>query len=231
MESAEKLVVSPTVPPIAREQYNKLAATLHQARLERDIRVVMVTSAVPGEGKTFTAANLALTLSELYRHQVLLIDADLRRPTVHTVFGIANERGLSDLLAVEGPMPLVKLGSCLSLLTAGDSGGNPMKTLISARMRAFVKEARTMFDWVVVDTAPVGLLSDAKLVASTVDLTLLVVLAGKTPYDVVQAAAASLGPEQIFGVVLNRVPEAALPHPYHEGYYVDYRAGRAGTQR
>jgi len=82
-----------------------------------------------------------------------------------------------------------------------------------------------------VDTAPVGLLSDAKLVASTVDLTLLVVLAGKTPYDVVQAAAASLGPEQIFGVVLNRVPEAALPHPYHEGYYVDYRAGRAGTQR
>src|SRR5688500_11761690 len=83
---------------VSLEQYRRLAATLHDAQIERGLKTVMVTSAVPREGKTLTVVNLALTLSESYGRRVLLIDADLRRPSIHEVLGISNGTGLSDML-------------------------------------------------------------------------------------------------------------------------------------
>jgi protein-tyrosine kinase len=204
-ERTENLVVSATVAPAAREQYDKLAAALHEAQLERGLKVVMVSSALPQEGKTLTAVNLALTLSQSCRRRVLLIDADLRHPTVHDVFGVSKAPGLGDSLAGEGHLPpLVQLSPWLSLLPAGDCEGDPMRTLTSDHMRALVKEARERFDWVIVDTAAIELLPDARLLASMADGTLLVAWAGKTGYDVVQRAAGALGRDRILGVVLNR---------------------------
>src|SRR6266702_5565410 len=130
-KSSDKLVASPSVTQIVREQYNKLAAAVHQSQLERSLKVVMITSAAPSEGKTLTASNLALTLSESYKRRVLLIDADLRHPSVHGLFGASNTRGLSDSLISQGPPPLIHIGPRLSLLTAGSLGGDPMKTLTS----------------------------------------------------------------------------------------------------
>jgi protein-tyrosine kinase len=220
--SSEKLIVSPTVTAIVREQYNKLAAAVHQSQLERSLKVVMVTSAVPHEGKTLTAANLALTLSESYERRVLLIDGDLRHPTVHALFGASNGRGLSDSLAGHGPLPLIEVTSRLWILAAGSSGGDPMKTLTSDRMRMLIDDARAEFDWVLVDTPPIGLLPDAGLVAAMADGTLFVVLAGRTPYDLIQRAAEAVGAERILGVVLNGMAEHEVP----AGYYGDYYGGR-----
>jgi capsular exopolysaccharide synthesis family protein len=216
---AEKLVISPSITAIVREQYNKLAAAIHRLQLERSLKVVMITSAVPHEGKTLTAANLALTLSESYQRRVLLIDADLRHPSVHGVFGASNTRGLSDSLTGSGPLPLVHVTSGLSLLTAGSGGGDPMKTLTSDRMRGVVEEARATFDWVILDTAPIGLLPDAGLLASMADGTLLVALAGNTPYDVIQRAAEAVGADRILGVVLNGVAANEGPQGYYGEYY------------
>ena len=218
--SGDKLVVSPAVTSVVREQYNKLAAAIHQSQLERSLKVVMVTSAAPGEGKTLTAANVALALSESYQRRVLLIDADLRHPSVHGLFGVSNVRGLSDSLNSQGPLPLVSVSPRLALLTAGSAAGDPLKTLTSDGMRALVDDMRTEFDWVLVDTAPIGLLSDARLVAAIADGTLFVIRARRTSYDLVQQATDTIGADRILGIVLNGVAE----HDVFAGgyYYGDY---------
>jgi capsular exopolysaccharide synthesis family protein len=204
-ESTEKLVVSAGVAPVVRKQYDGLAAALHEAQIERGVKVVMVASALPQEGKTLTAVNLALTFSQSCRRRVLLIDADLRRPTIHDVFGVSKAPGLSDSLAGEGhPPPLVQLSPWLSLLPAGEGDGDPMRTLTSDGMRAVIKDAREEFDWVILDTAAIELLPDARLLASMSDCAVLVARAGKTAYDVIQRAAGTLGRDRILGVVLNR---------------------------
>jgi capsular exopolysaccharide synthesis family protein len=218
-EGAEKLVVSPALAQHVREHYNKLAAVLHQLQLERSIKVVMITSAAPREGKTLTSVNLALTLSESYQRRVLLVDADLRHPTVHGTLGIANTRGLTESLTRVGPLPLVEVTARLSVLTAGNGAREPMKTLISDRMRALVEEARAEFDWVLLDTAPIGLLPDASLLASMADGALFVIRAGQTAYDAVQRAVEAVGTARILGLVLNGVGNAALPESYYSNYY------------
>jgi protein-tyrosine kinase len=221
--ASEKLVTSADIVPVAREQYNKLAAALHQLQLEREVKVVMVTSAVPHEGKTLTTSNLALTLSESYQRRVLLIDADIRHPSIHTVFGASNARGLNDSLG-HGPLPFLRVTPKLTILTAGRASGDPMKTLTSARMRLLIEEARAEFDWVLLDTAPIGLLPDASVLASMTDGTLFVALAGKTAYDIIQRATEVVGADRILGVVLNGLAEDELPTGEYAYYY-----GRAVT--
>jgi capsular exopolysaccharide synthesis family protein len=174
---------------------------------------------VPNEGKTLTAANLALTLSESYQRRVLLIDADLRHPSTHALFGISNTHGLSDTLAGRRPLPFVRLTQRLTLLTAGTASADPVRTLSSDPMRGLVEDARAQFDWVLFDTAPIGLLTDAGLLASMVDGALLVARAGSTAYDVIQRAAEVVGTERILGLVLNGIADDDLPPAHYSGYY------------
>jgi protein-tyrosine kinase len=201
----ERLVLSPDAPPEFAEQFRRLAATLHHAQLVNGLKVVMVTSARPGDGKSLTAANLALTLSESYRREVLLIDADLRRPSLHTVFGVPNVAGLSDglLLDEDERLAAVKITSTLTLLPAGRPVQDPMGGLTSQRMRKILEEAAARFEWVILDTVPVGLLADASILAGMVDGALLVIRAGETPHGTLAKAVDVLTREKIIGVVLN----------------------------
>ena len=218
-----KTVVDHAMLPTSREQYRRLAASLHQAQGTKGFKVAMVASAVAGEGKTLTAANLALTLSESYRRNVLLIDADLRRPSLHTVFRLEGAPGLLDGLAANGEtrLRLHKLSSRLTVLPAGEPTSDPIGALTSDRMRHLIAEARDVFDWVIIDTPPVGLLTDAALLASMADGILLVVKADSTAYDLVNRALDLIGRERVIGVVLNRATE--LPHrsnyDYSKYYY------------
>ena len=219
--SADTMGRVPAVSPFAREQYNRLAATIHHLQMERRLKVVMITSAAPHEGKTATAANLARTLSDSYQRRVLLIDADLRHPSLHSMFGLLNARGLSDALVELGPPPIVQLTPRLSLLTAGSGDIDPIRTLTSDRMRLLVDGARAEFDCVLVDTAPVGLLPDAGLVGSLADGTIFVVLAGKTPREIIHRAAQAVGIDRIIGVVLNGIAEQDLVRGYDYRDYFD----------
>ena len=218
---ASKVVVGSEIPPLSVEQYRRLAAYLHHAQADRGLKVVMVASALPGEGKTLTASNLALTLSESYQRRVLLVDADLRRPSIHQVFSLPNMSGLTDGLRAVEPRKLtvVEVSPQLSVLPAGRPDPDPMSVLTSERMQQVLDEARDRFDWVIVDTPPVGLLPDAHLLAAMVDGTLLVVRAGATPARAVTQATHVIGRERLLGVVLNRVDEASLSHG---GYYYSY---------
>jgi protein-tyrosine kinase len=220
-EFGQTLAIAPNLKVFCVEQYRKLAATLHQAQLERGIKVILIASALPGEGKTLTAVNLALTLSESYRRRVLLIDADLRHPTIHTVFRAPNTAGLHEALtsASDRPVPIIRAGGDLSLLTAGAPQADPMRALTSPRMSRLVQDAASRFDWVILDTPPVALLPDAKLLTAMADAVLLVIRAASTPHRPIQRTIEAIGRDRVIGVVLNRVDERIVTEARFGNYY------------
>jgi protein-tyrosine kinase len=221
----EKLVSTSAAPTTAVEQYRRLAGTLHHAQMERNVKIVMVTSALASEGKTLTATNLALTLSESYRREVLLIDGDLRRPSLHELFQVPNVTGLGDGLKRESEerLSLIKISPHLSLLTAGRPDPDPMSGLTSDRMRRVLEEAASRFDWVIIDTPPVGLLPDANLLAAMVDTALVVIHAARTPYTFVERAIDAIGRDKVIGFILNQVVDEASFTGYHYyKYYTSY---------
>jgi protein-tyrosine kinase len=209
----------------AVEQYRKLAATLHQAQSSRGTRVIVCTSATVAEGKTVTACNLALTLSQSYQRRVLLIDADMRRPKVHHLFNLSNGDGLYEALSANSDrrIPVTPVTEHLSVLTAGHPGPDPVHVLTSERLSRVLEDAGSSFDWVIVDTPPVLLLPDAGLLMNMVDAALLVLAAGTTTYRMVKKAADALGRERILGVVMNRAEDSVLQAGYgnYYGYYSD----------
>ena len=215
---SEKLVTAER-PHGAIEQYRRLAARLHLAQAQSETRTVMVTSAVIGEGKTLTATNLALTLSESYKRRVLLIDADLRRPWVHELLKLPNLSGLNDGIrsGVDRKVPLISVSQYLSVLTAGRPDPDPMSVLSSDRMRRVLADAARAFDWVIVDTPPVGMLSDAHLLSSLVDTVVLVIKAGTTPLRAMKQSVEAIGRDRILGVVLNCTDAASHVYQYY-GY-------------
>jgi capsular exopolysaccharide synthesis family protein len=224
-----KVVVDPHMLPRSREQYRRLAATLHQGQTEHGIKVIMLTSALPGEGKTLTSSNLALTFSESYHRRVLLIDADLRRPSLHQLFDIDGTVGLTEGLtaAEDQPLALHRVSPHLTVLPAGRPTTNPMDALTSDRMQRLVAEARDVFDWVIVDTPPVGLIADANLLAAMADGALLVIKAESTPYPVVRRAVDTLGRDRVLGVVLNQTLADTPTSKYdYAGYYSAAAASR-----
>ncbi len=226
-----KTVIDDHMMPISREQYRHLAAAFHQAQRTSGAKVAMVASAVQGEGKSLTAANLALTMSESYRKNVLLIDADLRRPTQHSIFQIPGAPGLSDgLVSVDEPrLPLHRLSARLTILPAGRPTSDPIGAITSERMRRLIDEAREVFDWIIIDTPPVGLLTDAALMSSMADGVVLVVKAESTPHDLVERAVDALGRDRMLGVVLNRATEHA--HGAGYDYYKYYEPAAPGIVR
>jgi protein-tyrosine kinase len=181
----------------------------------------MTASALPGEGKSLTAVNLALTLSESYQRRVFLVDADLRRPTVQRIFGLPAIAGLNEGLkgSQDRPMAVTLISDRLCVLPAGRPEADPMSGLTSDRMRRFVLQARSAFDWVIIDTPPVGLLPDASLLAEFVDGVLLVVRAGKAPFALVKRTVEAITHERILGVVMNAVDYA---HDRNAGGYYEY---------
>ena len=218
------LATSESAHPGLSTQHRRLAATLHNAQIHETLKVVLVTSALPGEGKTLTALNLALTLSRSYLRRVLLIDADLRRPAIHKQWGLPTSRGLSDSLgaSIDGIIPTYRVNKTLTVVPAGRVDTDPTSGLTSDRMSRIVQEARHRFDWVVIDTPPVSSVDDATLLTQLCDAVIFVVRARKTPYQVVSRCVESIGQDRIFGVVLNCVEIADSPEYEYYGYYGRY---------
>jgi capsular exopolysaccharide synthesis family protein len=167
--------------------------------------------------------NLALTLSESYKRRVLLIDADLRRPSIAKVFGVVPGNGLSECLKTPElqALRITNVTDGLGLLLAGSADRDPMSGLTSGRMQEVIERAAVNFDWVIIDTPPVGLLTDAHLLSAMVDAAVLVIDAGRTQHAIIQRAVESIGREKIVGVVLNRVEERALADASDYKYYDD----------
>lgn len=217
----ERLAIDSSADRALLEQFRRLAATLHQGQTTNGLRSLMVTSAAPGDGKTMTALNLALVLSESYRRRVLLIDADLRRPAIANIADVTTSLGLSEALKArsEQKLAILQLTPRLTLLPAGRPDPDPLGGLTSPRMRRILQEAEARFDWVILDVPPVGPMADATLLGEMVDGTLFVVRAGRTQYPIVKKAIEALGRERILGVVLNGCETISSQH--YDRYYTD----------
>jgi protein-tyrosine kinase len=215
----EKVAIG-NIPRVSLEQYRKLASTLHQTQIERNIHVIMMTSAMSREGKSLTSTNVALTLADSFRRSVLLIDADLRHPCLHELFQVPNAAGLSDALKAETEKKLsvFQVTPTLCLLPAGRPDGNPMSLLVSARMRHLLEEASQKFDWVIIDTPPIALLPDGHLLSTLADAVVLVIGAGETQLPVLKQVVDALGRQRIIGTVLNRVADETAAFGDYDNY-------------
>jgi len=219
-----RLVTNPS-NALSIEQYRRMAAALHELQLEKQVKTAMITSAIPKEGKTLTVYNLALTLSESYGRRVLMMDADLRRPALHLMPAIANGWGLSDALRdPRQELPIIAVTPRLSVMTGGHAEGMPLVRLSSPRMGEVIDECAAQFDWVLIDTPPIGILPDASVLARLVDGVIFVIRAGETPSAVVERAIGEIGSDSIIGVVLNSVQEQRIREA---GYHREYTEARA----
>ncbi len=215
--------------PVATE-FRRLYSRLRRNRERESVKSVLVTSAVRGEGKSTTAAYLAITIARYRKTKTLLVDGDLRKPKIHGVFQLKNRPGLSEVLA-----GAISLKSCfkstsleeLKVLTAGSAHLSPSESFDSDKMKDVFEEMRFYFDVIIVDAAPVIAVSDPIILGSEVDGVLLVVMAGKTPREVVKRGRDMLVESNVklFGVVLNNANEV-LPYHYDYGYYSYSPTGR-----
>lgn len=199
----------------AAEQYRAIRTRISQLEGARVCRTLIVTSPLPGDGKTVTAANLAVTMAQESHRRVLVADADLRNGSLHRLFGLPDGPGLSDVLADGLPLEqvMVHLPDChLTLIPAGSRTDQPTELLGSAAMRRAVDALHTQFDRVVFDTPPTSPLADVGVLAQLVDAVLLVIRAGRTPRPAIDQALEGFDPARLLGLVLNDVEEPQLAH-------------------
>jgi len=195
----------------AAEAYRTLRTNLTFAALDKPIETLVVTSAAPGEGKSTVLANLAVTMAQGERHTIL-VDADLRRPGLHEIFGVANDRGLTTMIVEEAALddpPLMEVGiDNLWLVPSGPLPPNPADILGSRRMEETVAALKTRADVVLFDAPPVVAVTDAVVLGTKVDGVLLVVCAGRTRREHAQRAKELLERVhiRIVGAVLNNAP-------------------------
>ena len=194
----------------AAEAYRSLAANLQFAYTDRQLQTIGITSAAEGEGKSTTVANLAVALAQS-GHRVIVIDADLRRPGQHALFGVPREEGLANLLLGELDrvhLPLQETPAAgVRVLPSGPSPTNTLEALASRRFDQVLGLARAQADFVLVDTPPAGALADAAVVAPRLEGMLLVVSAGRTRRDMARRAREQLERvnANLLGVVLTDV--------------------------
>jgi capsular exopolysaccharide synthesis family protein len=218
------LVAALAPQSLAAEQYRSLRTRIKRADNGRGLRTIVVTSPNKGDGKSLTAANLALTMAQEFQQRVLLIDGDLRRPAVHRLFGIPEGPGLADVLmgGVELTQALVNVEHHhLTVLPAGATPSHPAELLGSAAMRRVLDTLRTRFDRILIDMPPVAPLADLHIVAPMVDGLLMIVRAGVTPKPAIERALAGLDMTKVLGLVLNESGgNVADTTTYHDYGYV-----------
>lgn len=196
--------------PIA-EQYRLIRNNLYFASIDKEITSIVVTSPQPFDGKSTTSANLAIVLSQQGK-RVLLVDADLRKPTVHYTFKVSNIDGLTSVLAREIDLNQAIIKTYvpnLDLLTSGPIPPNPSELLGSTSMELVLKELKEMYDYVILDTPPLLAVSDSQILANKCDGAILVVSSGKTKRDQAMKSKQLLemATTQLLGVVVNGVNE------------------------
>ena len=222
-----RLVAAHAPQSLAAEQYRSLRTRVNNAENGRALRAVLITSPNKGDGKSLTAANLALTMAQEFQQRVLLIDADLRRSSIHRLFGITDSPGLSDILmggaGIDDALVTVPEHR-LTILPSGGTPAHPAELLGSAAMRRVLDTLRTRFDRILIDMPPVAPLADVAIASSMADGILMIVRAGVTPRPAIERALSGLDMSKVLGLVLNDAGDTAAAYGY--GYGPDgYTAG------
>lgn len=209
------------------EKFRVLRHKLQQLRQQRPLKKILITSAIPQEGKTLISINLATTLA-LSSTRVLLIDGDLRSQSVHHVLGLEPLPGLAEVLA--GEAEFLKALHCTDplgvyYLPAGHTSRNPVELFQAKQMTELIAQAARLFEWIVLDSPPLNPFADAHCLATVADGVLLVQRMGLTPRPALQQAMESLAGVRVLGALLNGCNESQ-PEEYYSYYYGGRSSGR-----
>ena len=203
------------------EEFRTLRSRLYGLRDKMVLKKILVTSALPKEGKSFTAANLAQVLARQHGRRVLLIDADLRSPRLHMMLGTTSTPGLADyLLGGTDEFSIMQRGPMENLffIPSGHELSNPAELVGSGRLKLLLQRIEPLFDWIIVDSPPAVPVSDSSVLAKACDGVLMVVRSNSTPVDMARRARQEFPDEVLVGVVLNGTNAEALPYTR---YYYD----------
>jgi capsular exopolysaccharide synthesis family protein len=226
------------------EQFRGLRTQLYQYRDQAPLKTVLISSGLPAEGKTFVAANLAVSLARNNNNSVLLIDGDLRKPAIHTLLGAPYLPGLAEYLAGSARVSeilqrnqnsrIYVAGQTwqipdLTLIASGEGGDHSAELVANRRFEELITTVLPHFDWIIIDSPPALAVADAIDLARAADAVLLVARAAQTPFDVAQRAQAAFVNSRLLGFVLNAVKEAPRSGGYY--YYGKRDAGSGSPDR
>lgn len=216
-------VFNPGSSAKAAEQFRTLRSRLYQLRTsQQPLKILLITSAISGEGKTFLTTNLGHAIARQSERRVLLIDADLRNPQMHVSLGAPSSPGLTDYLRGDvGEMGVIQYSpeNNLCFIGAGSEVPNPSELLSNGRLAVLLQRAAPVFEWIVLDSPPSLPVADASVLAEHCDALVFVVRALMTPAAVAQKGIQELQGKKIVGVVLNAVEEDALAYGYYQSSY------------
>ncbi|MGA8432469.1 MAG: CpsD/CapB family tyrosine-protein kinase [Candidatus Sulfotelmatobacter sp.] len=212
---------------LGAEKFRFLAVRLRQMRQTRPLKKILVTSTIPQEGKSTVSANLACTLARRKQTRTVLLEGDLRRPTLAAQFGIGKVPGLSEWFAGDSAsMNIYRLeGLGLWILPAGTAPENPLEMMQSGKMGALMDRLEAWFDWIVIDSPPVLPLGDTSVWARNADGILMVTRRGVTEKRQLKKGLAALDQSKLLGALVNSSVDAA-----HSDYYKRYGPSAAKTQ-
>lgn len=221
------------------EAYRTIRTNLSFSGVDKQMKIVEVTSAVPNEGKSTVLASLAIVMAQAGK-KVLLVDCDFRNPTQHKLFGLPN-KGVSNCIATGGDFHEIIQHidqENIDILTSGPVAPNPSEILMSNRMQDFLNTAREEYDYVLIDTPPVMPVTDAAVLSSKTDGVMLVIASGEDKPELVKAAKTRLeqAGANIIGCILNKVKVAGGKYGYgyggsHYGYGYGYGYYYGGDEK
>ena len=204
------------------EEYRSLRThVLHKSQRQK-LQSIVVASVNPSEGKSVTALNLSWMLAQTDGVKCLVIDSDLRMPSLADYLGIETDKGLSHVLAGEATLAesIVRLEpSGLHILPGGDARNDVAELISGPRFKEILREAREMFDYIIVDAPPLGIFTDATVLINQADGAILVVRANRTKYSAIDRILDPLPKERLLGVVLNQSEDVLEESQYNYGYY------------
>jgi protein-tyrosine kinase len=230
MDPNVNVFINPALTAHGSEQFRTLRSRLYQMRSSQTLRTLLVTSSVPAEGKTFVTNNLAQAIVRQPDRRALIIDADLRCSRLHVPLGAPASPGLTDYLRGEvDEMAIIQHGleGNLCFIPGGNQVTNPSELLTNGRLRVLLDRVAPVFDWIILDSAPLLPVADSSFLADLVDGVLLVVRAGQTPAETAQRACQELQGRNVVGVVLNAVGPDHASGGYYSAYNYGYGYGHS----
>jgi len=222
--SVDNLIARPDT--IFAEQFRKIQGNVVYRNMSNPLGSILVTSCLPGEGKTKVALNLAGTLARALDYYAILMDGDLRKKDLTLALGLGDAFGLSDILAQKAKLEDALVSTeieGLTILPAGTDAPNPAELITSNRMKGLIEQLRKKHknSFIIIDSTPMVATSEAAALSQMTDAVILVILADKTRRDVVKRELSTINPGKILGVVLNRAEFETSDYyrSYYKGYY------------
>jgi capsular exopolysaccharide synthesis family protein len=205
------------------EEFRTLRSRLYHLREKMTLKKILVTSALPKEGKSFTASNLAQVMVRQHGRRALLIDADLRAPRLQIMLGTTSDPGLSDYLQGKNDeFSIMQRGPLENFffIPSGTGAANPAELVGNGKLKVLLQRVEPLFDWIIIDSPPAIPVSDASVLAKVCDGVLIVVRSNATPFDVARKARQEFPDQALVGVVLNGTCEDSVPYAryYYESY-------------